>query len=59
MNSKDKKKYRKNKRKREKKYITQGKLPADYEELSQEKKEELYYAIRSEMSSALINTDDM
>jgi hypothetical protein len=45
MDSKQKKNYRKAKRKKEKKYMRQGRLPEDYDSLEQDKKDELYYEI--------------
>ncbi|CAI2382849.1 unnamed protein product [Moneuplotes crassus] len=49
MTAKEKKNYRKNKRKRIKKYITQGKLPENYDDLEKEQKEALYAEVRSQI----------
>lgn len=59
MNRKDKQKYRKNKRKRVKKYIKQGKLPANYDELPKEQKDHLYNQIRNTIESQNLKKNEM
>ena len=49
LDQKDKKKYRKKKRTRERKYMKQERLPEDYDDFSQEEKDELYYRLRIEI----------
>ena len=44
-----KKRQRKNKQKKVKKYIKQGKLPKNYHDLSKEEKDKLYNAVRAEI----------
>lgn len=46
MSRKDKQKFRKNKKKKVKKYIKQGRLPQNYGELPQDEKDKLYNEIR-------------
>ena len=46
MTSKEKKSFRKNKRKKD---IAQGKLPANFDDLEQDKKEKLYNQVRTEI----------
>ena len=50
MNPKEKKKFRKKKRKQVKKYITQGRLPANYDDLPQEERDRMYQEIRHKVN---------
>lgn len=51
MTAKEKKNFRKNKRKKVKKYITQGKLPQNYDDLEKEEKDRLYNEVRSQIEA--------
>lgn len=59
MNAKDKKKYRKRKRKQIKKYITQGRLPENYDDLSKEEKDRLYKEIREKVRNDNIQREGL
>ena len=49
MTAKEKKTYRKRRRQRVKRYIKQGRLPENFDELEKEEKEMLYNAVRQEV----------
>lgn len=49
MTAKEKKNFRKVKRKRIKKYIAQGKLPENFDDLEKEEKDKLYAEVRSQI----------
>lgn len=58
MTRKDKQKLRKNKRKKIKKYIKQGRLPQNYDHLPQDEKDRLYNEIREAVEAENSKKDD-
>lgn len=59
MSRKDKQKYRKNKKKKVKKYIKQGRLPANYSSLPQEEKDRLYNEVRRKVENENIQRNGL
>lgn len=59
MTAKDKKRFRKRKRKQIKKYITQGRLPENYDDLPQDEKDRLYNEIRDKVRQENLQRDGL
>lgn len=57
MSAKEKKSFRKNKRKKVKKYITQGRLPDNYDGLQKEEKDVLYNQVREQVHQENLKRD--
>jgi serine/threonine protein kinase len=59
MTGKDKKKYRKRKRKLIRKYIQQGRLPQNYDDLEKDEKDKLYQVIRELVEQENLHRDEL
>lgn len=58
MTAKEKKKFRQRKRKQVKKYIAQGRLPGNYDDLPKEEKDRLYEEVRAQVRQANCDRED-
>lgn len=59
MNAKEKQKFRKKKRKQVKKYIKQGKLPENYDDLPREEKDRLLQQVRNQVQKDNLQKDGL